>query len=225
MTAAIRTSKNSAGGHPDKGDGAAATIGYARTAPGEGTLAQQRRELERAGCSRIHEDQANSLGDPAQPALEQALASLEEGDTLVVWRLDRLGPSLAQLLATMKDLADRGVKFRSLREDIDTGAPGGGFVHQVMVALFECERALISERTRAGMQAAQEKGRTLGRPPALTEDQRREVREAVLGRGESIEEVARRHNVHTRTIRRVLGPLRKAKDDNPHNRAARSQEG
>jgi DNA invertase Pin-like site-specific DNA recombinase len=179
-------------------------IGYARVSPGLDDAAGQRKALERAGCTIIHEDRTNSASADILPGLREALDALRAGDTLVVWRLDRLGQTLSGLVEKMQELTSRGVALRSLCEDIDTSGADGRVVYQVMRALADCERALSSERIRAGLQAAHEKGRSLGRPRALTDAQRKDVIEAIVQRGESLAEVASRHNVHTRTIRRLL---------------------
>ena len=189
-----------------------AQIGYVRLGPGESSSQSQKRALEEAGCAQIFEDHPNSNASEARPGFEAALAAAAPGDTLVVWRLDRLGQSLPKLVEVMKGLSERGVQFRSLSEDIDTSSPGGELVYQVIMALVDCERALISERTRAGMQAAQEAGRPLGRRPALSQEQCKDVIDAVMQRGEPIESVAQRYNVHTRTIRRVLSRARSVAD-------------
>jgi DNA invertase Pin-like site-specific DNA recombinase len=103
-----------------------------------------------------------------RPTLEQVLDQLRPGDTLVVWKLDRLGQSLRHLVDTVTGLAERGVGFRSLQEAIDTTTPGGKLVFHVFAALAEFERDLIRERTAAGLAAARARGRHGGRPPALT---------------------------------------------------------
>ena len=140
-------------------------IGYARVSTDDQTLDLQKDALEKAGCSRIFTDiisgaKAERLG------LSEALGFMRAGDTLVVWRLDRLGRSLRQLIETVTDLEKRGIGFRSLTEAIDTTSPGGKLVFHIFGALAEFERDLIRERTQAGLTAARARGRHGGRPKA-----------------------------------------------------------
>ncbi len=144
-----------------------ALLGYARVSTGAQDLALQRDALNAAGCLRIFEDTASGALDD-RPQLSSLLDDLREGDTLVVWRLDRLGRSLRHLIDTVTALADRGVGFRSLRESIDTTTPGGRQVFHVFTALAQFERDLISERTRAGLAAARARGRKGGRRTVMT---------------------------------------------------------
>jgi DNA invertase Pin-like site-specific DNA recombinase len=179
-------------------------IGYARVSTGEQCLDLQRESLKAAGCNHIFEDQGISGATFARPGLAQALSTLQEGDILVVWKLDRLGRSLLDLVNTINGLAARQVEFCSLTECIDTSSPGGRLIFHKMAALAEFERSLISERTRAGMYVARARGRHVGRPPALTPDQKTEAIAAVYGLGRPVNEVAQHYGVHPRTIRRVL---------------------
>lgn len=123
--------------------------------------------LEQAGCTRVFSDTASGAPDD-RPELGRILDHLRDGDTLVVWRLDRLGRSLRHLVDTVTGLADRGVGFRSLQESIDTTTPGGRLVFHVFAALAEFERDLIRERTHAGLAAARARGRRGGRPSVMT---------------------------------------------------------
>src|SRR5438552_3531972 len=141
-------------------------IGYARISTGEQTLDLQRDALERAGCEKLFTDTASGA-KTERPGLAKALEQLREGDTLVVWRLDRLGRSLRHLIDTLLELDQRGVGFKSLTESIDTTTPGGKLIFHVFGALAEFERDLIRERTNAGLAAARARGRTGGRPKAF----------------------------------------------------------
>jgi DNA invertase Pin-like site-specific DNA recombinase len=123
--------------------------------------------LQRAGCYRVFTETASGTRTD-RPALEQLLDQLRPGDTLVVWKLDRLGRSLRHLVDTITGLADRGVEFRSLQEVIDITPPGGKLVFHVFAALAEFERDLIREWTTAGLAAARARGRHGGRPSVLT---------------------------------------------------------
>jgi DNA invertase Pin-like site-specific DNA recombinase len=143
-------------------------IGYARVSTFDQTLALQRDALQEAGCERIFTDTASGSRSD-RPGLAEALDHLRSGDTLVVWRLDRLGRSLRHLIDTVSALQERerGVGFKSLQEQIDTTTSGGKLVFHVFGALAEFERDLIRERTQAGLTAARARGRRGGRPKAL----------------------------------------------------------
>jgi DNA invertase Pin-like site-specific DNA recombinase len=178
-------------------------IGYARVSTGEQTLQPQTLALEAAGCNKILTDHGISGAKFIRPGLSEALSLLQHGDMLVVWRLDRLGRSLPHLIAIINDLADRGIEFKSLTESIDTSSSGGRLVFHMMAALAEFERSLISERTRAGMLAARIRGARMGRPPALTADQKKEAVLIIQG-GQPLSVVAAHYNVHIRTLRRAI---------------------
>lgn len=138
-------------------------IGYARISTTDQTLALQHDALTAAKCAPIYTDTMSGTKD-RRPGLEQALSHLRAGDTLVVWRLDRLGRSLKHLIDTIQDLEQRGVGFKSLTENIDTTTPGGKLIFHIFGSLAEFERALIVERTQAGLTAARARGRKGGRP-------------------------------------------------------------
>ena len=133
-------------------------IGYARVSTLDQNLDLQSDALNGTGCDEIFSDVASGAKDK-RPGLDQALARLQSGDTLIVWRLDRLGRSLAHLVATVNELAARGVEFRSTQEKIDTASPGGKFLFHVFAAMAEFERDIIRERTVAGLTAARARGR------------------------------------------------------------------
>jgi Enterobacteriaceae phage serine recombinase len=145
-------------------------IGYARVSTGEQNLQLQIDALRAAGCEKIFRDKVSGASDE-RPGLARALRALEPGDVLVVWRLDRLGRSLKHLIELIHDLSTAGHGFRSLCETIDTGSASGRLFLHMMGALAEFERALIAERTKAGLQAARLRGKRLGRPAALDEQQ------------------------------------------------------
>lgn len=160
--------------------------------------------LNDIGCDSIFTDEGISGLSTDRPGLTAALAEIRPGDMLIVWRLDRLGRSLIHLVEMINDLSRRGVEFKSLTESIDSSSAGGRLVFHMMAALAEFERALISERTRAGMLAVRKKGRHIGRPPALSKIERAAVISAVIEKGEDVSTVADRYNVHKRTIRRAI---------------------
>ncbi len=158
-------------------------IGYARVSTAEQTLEPQLAELRAAGCGVIHEEQASGA-DRSRPALARLLAQVRPGDTLVVVRLDRLARSLAHLLQVIEVLKAKGAHFRSLGDPIDTTTPQGTFSLQVMGAVAELERALIRERTRAGLRSARAQGR-IGGNPALKAGDREALRKLRLARDET----------------------------------------
>lgn len=140
-------------------------IGYAWVSTFEQTLDLQQDALNQAGCAQIFADTiGGSVAD--RPGLQDALKYLREGDTLVVWRLDRLGRSLKHLIEVVTQLHERGIGFKSLNESIDTTTSTGKLIFHVFGALAEFERDLIRERTQAGLQAARVRGRRGGRPKA-----------------------------------------------------------
>ncbi len=140
-----------------------ALIGYARVSTDEQTTAAQMDALHTAGCAEIFEEKASGASR-ARPELARALARIARGDTLVIWKLDRLGRSLAHLLEVIEDLRGRGCHFRCLTSPIDTASPHGTLVLQMLGAVAEYERSLIRERTRAGLRAAKARGRVGGNP-------------------------------------------------------------
>jgi DNA invertase Pin-like site-specific DNA recombinase len=142
-------------------------IGYARVSTHEQTLNLQRDALEKAECSKIFTDVISGVKAERQ-GLDEALAYVRKGDTLIVWRLDRLGRSLPHLITTMTDLEERGIGFKSLTENIDTTTSGGKLIFHIFGALAEFERNLIRERTQAGLTAARARGKKGGRPKVLT---------------------------------------------------------
>ena len=138
-------------------------VGYARVSTQDQTLNLQKDALEKIGCTRIFKDTASGAKADRQ-GLNEVLKFLREGDTLVVWRLDRLGRSLKHLIETITQLEERKIGFKSLTESIDTITSGGKLIHYVFGALAEFERNLIQERTKAGLVAARSRGRLGGRP-------------------------------------------------------------
>lgn len=142
-------------------------VGYARVSTTDQSLALQEDALKRGGCERIFMETIGS-GKEVRTGLVDALGFLRAGDVLVVWKLDRLGRSLKELLEIISDLEKRGIGFRSLTESLDTTTAGGKLLFAIFGALAEFERNLIRERTRAGLEAARARGRRGGRPKALT---------------------------------------------------------
>nr|WP_295463827.1 recombinase family protein [Mesorhizobium sp.] len=178
-------------------------IGYARVSTDEQNLDLQRDALRQAGCRQLFEDHGVSGKERSRPGLDAAIDALAPGDVLVVWRLDRLGRSLVHMIGLIDELAARGIGFRSLTESFDAGSSGGRLVFHLMAALAEFERALISERTRAGLAAARARGKRLGRPPSVTDKQRAAALRSVRS-GRTVREVAKAHGMHQRTLYRIV---------------------
>src|SRR5437763_1565586 len=149
-------------------------IGYARVSTQEQTLSLQQDALHQAGCERIFTDTASGA-KADRPGLDDAVDHVRSGDTLVVWKLDRLGRSLPHLIETIRQLQERGIGFKSLTEQIDTTTSGGKLIFHVFAALAEFERDVIRERTRAGLTAARARGRRGGRPRVAALNQTKKV--------------------------------------------------
>ena len=182
-------------------------IGYARVSTEEQNLDLQIEALTEAGCDRIVTDQAQSGAKAAETraGFSEALDLLGSGDLLVVWKLDRVGRSIADLIHLLKFFEDRGIEFRSLTDGIDTTTAGGRLVFHIMGALAEFERDLIQERTRAGLRAAKKRGKRLGRPPALTPAQIAHAKAAISAKRETVTGMAEILGVNRSTIQRALG--------------------
>lgn len=179
-------------------------IGYARVSTCDQNLDLQIRALKKAGCVRIFRDDGVSAVAPERPQFTAALKKLRPGDTLVIWKMDRAFRSLIHALSVLEELERRGVEFQSLTDQIDTTTAMGRFVYQVTNAFSELERALISERTRAGMAAAKERGVILGRPPKLTDQQIERARHEIDEGGKTIAHMARSLGVAPLTLSRAL---------------------
>ena len=147
-------------------------IGYARVSTGDQSLTLQIDALDEAGCEQIFQDQVSGIVK-TRPNLNQALNFARSGDTLVVWRLDRLSRSLRDLIETVTLLESRAIQLKSLHESIDTASSSGKLIFHLFGALAEFERNLIKERTLAGLQAARARGRKGGRPPSLDADKQK----------------------------------------------------
>lgn len=189
---------------PPPGQGA--RIGYARVSTDDQNLAGQLDQLGRAGCETIYSEQASGSKDD-RPELGHALKALRAGDSLVVCRLDRLGRSLPHLVATVDELARRGVGFESLAERIDTTSAGGVLIFHIFASLAQFERQLISERTKAGLAAGRARGRMGGRPPALTVKQLREAKRLLDDPEATVTDVAKTYGVSRATLYKGLRKL------------------
>jgi DNA invertase Pin-like site-specific DNA recombinase len=185
-------------------------IGYARVSTVDQNLALQRDALTEAGCTKIFTEQmSGAVAD--RPALHDVLEFARSGDTLIVWKLDRLARSMKQLIETVDTLRLRGIGFRSLTEALDSRRPRrAGWVFHMFGALAEFERSLIRERTQAGLAAARRAGRTGGRPPKLT-DEDIEAAKAMLANPDiGVTQIAHRLGVSPATLYRYIPAARTA---------------
>jgi DNA invertase Pin-like site-specific DNA recombinase len=178
-------------------------IAYSRVSTDDQSLNLQEDELKRAGCERIFSDVASGGGFD-RPGLNEALNFVREGDTLVVWRLDRLGRSLKELIETVSALQKRGIGFQSLRESIDTTTPGGKLVFHLFGSLAEFERDLIRERTKAGLASARARGRLGGRPKALDSKKAKIAASLLANRESSVAEICETLGVSKATLYRHI---------------------
>lgn len=185
-------------------------IGYARVSRRDQNPQLQEDELRAAGCEKVvWEKESGAKSD--RPGLLQAFDYLRKGDTLVVWRLDRLGRSLKDLIERVQELQERGVEFQSLRESIDTNTAGGRLVFHIFGALSEFEREVIRERTHAGLAAARARGRKGGRKPAMDAKQVELARRMLRDPETTVGEVAGIFGVSPATIYRHVGVVEPAK--------------
>ncbi len=178
-------------------------VGYARVSTGDQNLDLQLDALKAAGCDKVFTDKLSGAKDD-RPGLQEALEYAREGDTLVVWRLDRLGRSLSHLIQTTTGLENRQVGFKSLQEGIDTTTSSGKLVFHIFGALAEFERSLTRERTHAGLKAARARGRNGGRPKALTEHQLKMARRMLDAPDTTMAQVAEHFGVARSTLYRSL---------------------
>ena len=179
-------------------------IGYARVSTLEQNEDLQTDALRKAGCGRIYVDHSSGA-KASRPQQDRMLEALREGDTVVVWKLDRLGRSVQNLVDLMDRFRKQGVGFRSLTENMDTSTPGGVLVFNIFSALAQFERDLIRERTMAGLTAARARGRKGGRPYKLSDKDVAMVRQLYDSRTVTVKEIAARFNVSRSTIYKAIG--------------------
>ncbi len=178
-------------------------IGYARVSTQDQNLDLQIDALKAAGCEKIFIEKASGA-QRDRPELQAAIEYARSGDTLVVWKLDRLARSIKQLIETIEGLGGRSIGFRSLTEAIDTTTAGGRLIFHIFGALAEFERAIIKERTRAGLDAAKARGRVGGRPPKLSEEDIKAAKALLADDGITAAEAAKRIGVSLATLYRYL---------------------
>ncbi len=178
-------------------------IGYARVSTADQYLGMQEDALKGAGCEDIFKDIVSGA-KTSRPGLHAAISHLRKGDTLVVWRLDRLGRSLAHLIETVKELNDKGIGFKSLQENIDTTTSGGQLIFHIFGALAQFERELIRERTQAGLKAARVRGRMGGRPVQLNTQEIKKLTKHYDKGDLSVMEICKLFNITKPTLYRYL---------------------
>ena len=178
-------------------------IGYARVSTIDQNLDLQLDALKKIGCEKLFEDKVNGSKSD-RPGLNKALEDLRSGDTLVVWKLDRLGKSLRNLIELINDLHAKKIMFRSLPDGIDTSSPIGQFFFHVTGAFAELEHNLIKERTTAGLSAARARGRTGGRRPSLNTKQIQMMLKVYEDRSASINEICEQFKISRKTFYRYL---------------------
>lgn len=179
-----------------------ARIGYARVSTEEQSLDMQLAALEAAGCDRVYREKVSGASRTRQQ-LGFAIDALKEGDSLVVWKLDRLGRSVAHLVDLADGFRARGVDLVSLTEGLDTRTPAGRMVYHIIAAMAEMERDITSERVRAGMQSAQIAGRHIGRPPKITPAKMAAAR-TLLESGKRLPEIAQALDLSLSSVKRAL---------------------
>jgi DNA invertase Pin-like site-specific DNA recombinase len=189
-------------------DGSGLLLGYARVSKGdEQSNTLQSKALRTAGCRRLFEEAASG-GRWDRPELHRLLDQLRDGDTLVVWKLDRLSRSLKDVLHIMERIAKAGAGFRSITENIDTTTPAGRMMMQMVASFAEFERAMIRERASAGLAAARAEGRIGGRRKKLDAGQRKEIADSVISGRKSGAEMARLYNISPPTVSRIIAQHR-----------------
>jgi DNA invertase Pin-like site-specific DNA recombinase len=189
-------------------------IGYARVSTDDQNLDLQKDALTQAGCEKILKDH-QSGAKAARPGLQAALEYAREGDTLVVWRLDRLSRSLQDLIEMVNQLEERGIGLKSLHESLDTSSSSGKLIFHIFGALAEFERNLIRERTQAGLRAARKRGRTGGRPKALDADKRALAVQLYEGKQHTVKQICQMMGISKPTLYKYIDAHRAGNNSKP----------
>ena len=193
-------------------------IGYARVSTDDQDTALQVTALKAAGCERIFREKASG-GRWDRPELHRLLDQLRPGDLLVVWKLDRLSRSLRDVLTIMERLGEAAAGFRSLTEAIDTTTPAGRMMMQMVGAFAEFERAMLRERTKAGLDAARQEGRVGGRRPKLSLQQQSAIHKMVASGEKTAADAARLFKIHPATVSRLMARVQTSPSRRPATRA------
>lgn len=183
-------------------------IGYARVSTDDQNLDLQRDALTQSGCEQLFEDQLSGARSE-RPGLHQAIQYARPGDTLVVWRLDRLSRSLKDLIEMVSLLESKGIGLRSLQESIDTSSSSGKLIFHIFGALAEFERNLIRERTQAGLQAARARGRSGGRPKALNKDKQELAEKLYCEKQHTVKQICELLGISKPTLYKYLKSVKK----------------
>jgi DNA invertase Pin-like site-specific DNA recombinase len=183
-------------------------IGYARVSSDDQNLDLQHDALRKAGCKTIYDDKASG-GSVDRPGLKNLLSAIRKGDLIVVWRLDRLGRSLRDLLELAAEFESKGAELSSVCDKIDTSTSGGKLIFQVFGAISEFERNIIRERTQAGLAAARKRGRTGGRPKTLDNEQRKMLLRLYESKEHSVAEICKLLKISKPTLYNYLEAARK----------------
>ena len=178
-------------------------IGYARVSTGDQNLDMQMDALNKIECDKIFTDKMSGARSD-RPGLDEAMKFMREGDTLVVWKLDRLGRSLQHLIKVINELNDNGKYFMSLQENIDSISTGGKLIFHIFAALAEFERDIIRERTKAGIAAARARGRTGGRPRKMNAKKIEQAKKLMEDHSNSISEICKMLRISKSTLYRYL---------------------
>lgn len=180
-------------------------LGYARVSTEEQHLDLQLDALKAAGCTHVYSDQGISAVAKYRKGFDEALSELKSGDVLVIWKMDRAFRSLRHALDVLEQLENQDIQFRSLTDQIDTTTPMGKCMYQIRNAFAELERNLISERTKAGMEAARKRGKHIGRPKKLTSKQIEWAKTQLSGNSQmTTTQVAKELKISTKTLLRSL---------------------
>jgi DNA invertase Pin-like site-specific DNA recombinase len=178
-------------------------VGYARVSTNDQTLDLQHDALTKAGCTKIFTDTASGA-QTERKGLSEALSYVRAGDSLVVWKLDRLGRSLKDLITRITELQTRKIGFKSLTENIDTTTLGGKLIFHIFGALAEFERDIIREQTNAGLEAARTRGKLGGRPPALSPEKIKLARKLYVDKSMSVAEICKMLGISRHTLQRYV---------------------
>lgn len=179
-------------------------VGYVRVSTHEQNISSQKDALKDAGCKKIFQDKVSGIKNE-RPGLIKAASYLRKGDTLIVWRLDRLGRSLKHLIEIISNLEGQGIGFQSLQESIDTTTSGGRLIFHIFGALAEFERNLIQERTKAGLDAARSRGRKGGRPRKLDKKRQELLYRLYADKHHTIREICEMLKISKSTLYHYLG--------------------
>lgn len=185
-----------------------AVIGYVRVSTDQQSTDMQHDAMARVSPERIFEDVGYSGAKASRPGLEAALEYLRDGDTLAVWRLDRLGRSTLHVLNLIKELSERGIGFQSLTEGIDTTTPQGRMLLAIIASFAEMEREILVERTKVGLDAARARGKVGGRKRSLTYKQREQVLKIYRSKSMTIKDIALTFGVSEPTIYRTISEMK-----------------